>query len=396
MAPTPPLLYLHPVRASLEADSTGGGQAGCWHMEAPMSERVHNFGAGPCTLPLSVLEEAQQEFVNYQNRGMSLLEMSHRGKEYDAVHHEAMDLALEVFQAPGEFSVLFIQGGATLQFAMAPMNLLSKGAKAGYVISGNWGKGAYTDAQPVGDAYSAWDGAELGYTRMPKDSELVLEEKTRYLHITSNETIGGIRYTQWPNPGVPLVADMSSDYMSRPVDWEKFDLIYGGTQKNLGPAGMAVVFIRTKILENTNRDIPRYLRYDLHQAKESMFNTPPVFSVYMLGKVLKWMKAQGGLQAMQEMAAQKSKLLYETIENSQGFYRSPVKSEDRSQMNIVFRLADEALEKKFIEEAGQDGLLQLKGHRSVGGCRASCYNAMPLQGVKALQEFMNRFQKAHS
>ncbi|MCF8105707.1 MAG: 3-phosphoserine/phosphohydroxythreonine transaminase [Desulfohalobiaceae bacterium] len=361
-----------------------------------MPERVYNFGAGPCTLPLPVLEEAQKEFVNFQNTGMSLLEMSHRGKEYDAVHHEAMDLALEIFQAPSEFSVLFIQGGATLQFAMVPLNLLNDSVQAGYVVSGHWGKGALTDAQPVANAYAAWDGAESGYTRMPADNELMLGDQTRYLHITSNETIGGIRYEHWPDTGVPLVADMSSDYMSRPVDWNKFDLIYGGTQKNLGPAGMAVVFIRTKILDNTNREIPRYLRYDLHQAKESMFNTPPVFSVYMLGKVLKWMKARGGLQAMQEAAEKKSKIIYETIDNSNGFYRSPVDPNCRSQMNIVFRMPEESLEKQFLEEADRAGLVKLKGHRSVGGCRASIYNAMPLEGVKALQEFMHRFQKQHS
>ena len=361
-----------------------------------MSDRVYNFGAGPCTLPLPVLEEAQQEFVEYQNAGMSLLEMSHRGKEYDAVHHEAMDLALEIFQAPKDFSVLFLQGGATLQFAMLPMYLLGEGKKGGYTLTGSWGKGAYTDAQVVGNAYCAWDGADCAYTRMPEDSEIMLEAGTRYVHITSNETIGGIRWEHWPALDVPLVADMSSDFMSRPVDFDKFDLIYGGTQKNLGPAGMAVVFCRTSILEHTNRALPRYLRYDMHQSKESMFNTPPVFSVYMLGKVLKWMKAQGGLQAMQEAAARKSQLLYETIESSDGFYRSPVDPNCRSQMNVVFRLPSETLEARFLKEAGQKGLMQLKGHRSVGGCRASLYNAMPLAGVQALSAFMRSFQQEHA
>lgn len=357
-----------------------------------MSERVFNFGAGPSTLPLPVLQEAQEEFVDYQHAGMSLLEMSHRGKEYDAVHHEAMDLALEVFQAPQDISVLFLQGGATLQFAMLPMNLLGEGRKGAYTLTGNWGKGAFTDAQFVGRAYSAWDGASVDYLRMPADDELSLEQGTRYLHITSNETIGGIRWNHWPDVDVPLVADMSSDFMSRPVDWQKFDIIYGGTQKNLGPAGMAVVFVRTSILEQTNRNIPRYLRYDLHQAKDSMFNTPPVFSIYMLGKVLKWIKAEGGLEAMQEGARQKSKLLYETMENSQGYYRCPVDPASRSQMNVVFRLPSQDLEAKFLKEATQKGLMQLKGHRSVGGCRASLYNAMPLAGVQALSEFMRQFQ----
>jgi phosphoserine aminotransferase len=358
-----------------------------------MSDRVYNFGAGPCTLPLPVLEEAQKEFVDFQNAGMSLLEMSHRGKEYDAVHHEAMDLALEIYQTPKDFSVLFIQGGATLQFAMAPMNLLGNGHKGAYILTGHWAKGAYADAQTAGEAYCAWDGADCDYTRMPADSEISLEPGTRYVHITSNETIGGIRWPRWPDCSAPLVADMSSDFMSRPVDWDKFDIIYGGTQKNLGPAGMAVVFLRTAILDRTTRTLPRYLRYDLHQAKDSMFNTPPVFSVYMLGKVLKWMKAEGGLQAMQERAQQKAKLVYETIDNSDGFYRSPVDPDSRSQMNIVFRLPSEDLEAQFLKEATQKGLVQLKGHRSVGGCRASLYNAMPLAGVQALCAFMQSFQK---
>lgn len=358
-----------------------------------MSDRVYNFGAGPCTLPLPVLEEAQKEFVDFQNAGMSLLEMSHRGKEYDAVHHEAMDLALEIYQAPKDFSVLFIQGGATLQFAMAPMNLLGNGHKGAYTLTGHWAKGAYTDAQSVGEAYCAWDGADCGFTRMPADSEISLAPGTRYVHITSNETIGGIRWPRWPDCSAPLVADMSSDFMSRPVDWDKFDIIYGGTQKNLGPAGMAVVFLRTAILDTTTRTLPRYLRYDLHQAKDSMFNTPPVFSVYMLGKVLKWMKAEGGLQAMQERAQQKATMVYETIDNSAGFYRSPVDPDSRSQMNIVFRLPSEDLEAQFLKEAAQKGLVQLKGHRSVGGCRASLYNAMPLAGVQALCAFMQSFQK---
>jgi len=222
-----------------------------------MSNRKHNFSAGPCTLPLPVLEEAQAEFVDYQGAGMSLIEMSHRGKHFDDVANEAMTLASEVFGAPDDFAVLFLQGGALLQFSMIPMNLLKPGNKAGYINSGTWAKGAITDAKTYGDIYTVWDGENENFTRMPASSEISVQDNTRYLHITSNETIGGIRMYEWPEVDVPLVGDMSSDYMSRPIPWDKFDIVYGGVQKNLGPAGMAVVFIRKSILEHTNQDIGR-------------------------------------------------------------------------------------------------------------------------------------------
>ena len=358
-----------------------------------MTKRKHNFSAGPCTLPLEVLEEAQHEFVDYQGSGMSLIEMSHRGKHFDAVANEAMVLAMEIFQAPDEFNVLFLQGGAMLQFSMIPMNLLHGGQKGAYVNSGTWAKGAITDGTHYGDIYTAWDGVDNNYTRMPADSELALQDNTRYLHITSNETIGGIRFPLWPEVDVPLIGDMSSEYMSRPIPWDKFDLVYGGVQKNLGPAGMAVVFVRKSILENSNKAIGRYLRYDIHAAKGSMFNTPPVFPIYMLGKVLKWMKKQGGLAAMESHAAEKSGLLYDLIDQSDGYYNCPVDRACRSHMNVVFRLPSEQLEQKFLVESAEADLLNLKGHRSVGGCRASIYNAMPLEGAQALVDFMTDFRK---
>ena len=360
-----------------------------------MSKRVHNFCAGPCALPLDVLEEAQKEFVDYRGAGMSLIEMSHRAKDYDEVHQEAMALALEIFEAPSDFDVLFIQGGATLQFAMVPMNLLRSGWKAGYLNSGSWAKGAITDAKPYGDIYTAWDGAGDNYTRMPSTEEIELKAQTRYLHVTSNETIGGIRISQWPDVDVPLVADMSSDFMSRRIPWERFDLIYGGVQKNLGPAGMAIVFIRKAILEETNRDIARYLRYDVHQDKQSLFNTPPVFAIYMTGKVLKWMKKKGGLAVIECEAEAKAAKLYDVIDASAGFYRCPVDIASRSQMNVVFRLPDETLEAAFLTDAADRDLLNLKGHRSVGGCRASIYNALPMDSVAVLAEFMTEFHRAH-
>jgi len=357
--------------------------------------RKHNFSAGPCTLPLETLIEAQKEFVDYQGAGMSLIEMSHRGKHFDDVANEAMSLAMEVFEVPDDFSVLLLQGGATLQFAMIPMNLLTDGMKGAYANSGTWAQGALADAKHHGDVYSAWEPVNGEAARMPKSDEIDIQENTRYLHITSNETIGGIRYSEWPDVSVPLVADLSSEFMSRPIPWDKFDLVYGGAQKNLGPSGLTIVFIRKSILESTNQNLARYLRYDIHDSKGSMFNTPPVFAIYMFGKTLKWMKAQGGLPAMEKNAAEKSAALYNLIDNSNDYYRCPVELASRSHMNVVFRLPSEDLEKKFLAEAEAADLLNLKGHRSVGGCRASIYNAMPKESVEALTNFMQQFQQSN-
>lgn len=360
-----------------------------------MTHRAVNFCAGPCTLPLTVLEEAQAEFVDYQGTGMSLLEMSHRGKEYDAVHQEARSLALELAGAPDGFDALFIQGGATLQFAMVPMNFLAEGARGAYVNSGSWAQGAIADARHYGDIYLAWDGEAESYMRMPGSHEITIGGDTRFLHITSNETIGGVRFAEWPDVGVPLIADMSSEFLARPIPWQHFDLVYGGVQKNLGPSGAALVFIRESILPGLNSGIARYLTYAAHSKARSLFNTPPVFVVYMIGKVLKWMKAQGGVEAMERSAAQKAGLIYGVIDGSGGFYRCPVDVACRSHMNVVFRLPDEALETRFLQQAADHELLNLKGHRSVGGCRASIYNAMPPEGVRSLVSFMEEFRRVN-
>lgn len=357
--------------------------------------RVHNFSAGPCTLPLEVLEEAQAEFVDYHGAGMSLIEMSHRSKAYDGVHHEAMRLARSVFGAPDDFEVLFVGGGATLQFAMVPLNLLGAGRRGAYVDTGVWASRAIEDGAFCGDVYTAWDGSNDGYVRTPEDSELTIQENTRYLHITTNETIGGIRFPSFPDVGLPLVADMSSEYMSRPIPWDRFDIVYGGAQKNLGPAGVDITFVRTSILEETNRDLAAYLRFDVHAAKDSMFNTPPVFAIYMVGKVLDWVARQGGVEAMQANAAAKSGALYRAIDGPDGFYRSPVEPRSRSHMNVVFRLPSEELEARFVAGAAGRGLVNLKGHRSVGGIRASIYNAMPEEGVSELVDFMEEFRTAN-
>ncbi|MEE8330855.1 MAG: 3-phosphoserine/phosphohydroxythreonine transaminase [Acidimicrobiia bacterium] len=357
--------------------------------------RIHNFSAGPCTLPLSVLEGAGAELVDYQGNGMSIMEMSHRSAPYEAVQDRCLALAAELFGVPDDFETLILQGGATLQFSMAPMNLMVEGRPAGYVDSGEWASRALADAAYYGDAYAAWSGQEDGYRSMPQAGDLAMRDGTRYLHVTSNETIGGIRMTRWPDVGIPLVGDMSSDYLSRRIPWDLFDLVYGGAQKNLGPAGATLIFIRRDLLDSTNADIGAYLRYSSHASKASMYNTPPVFAVYMMGKVLEWMKAEGGIDEMERRAVARSALVYAAIDAADGFFRSPVAVDDRSHMNVVFRLSSSELEAEFVRQATQSGLSGLKGHRSVGGIRASLYNAMTLDGVGTLVDFMAAFASEH-
>lgn len=348
--------------------------------------RIHNFAAGPCTLPLEVLEEARDEFVDYHGTGASLIEMSHRSAEYDAVHTEALRLARKVAGAPEEFEVLFLQGGATLQFAMVPMNL---GGTAVFAVTGSWSKKAMADAAHTAATAVAWDGGP-DYRRMPTDDELVVPDGARYLHLCSNETIGGIRYPAWPDVGVPLVVDMSSEYLARPIPWDRVDVVFGGVQKNLGPAGLAIVYVRRSVLEEAP-DLAAYLSYASHAKAGSLYNTPPVFAIWMTGKVLRWLDERGGTPALEADAATKSRLLYDVIDASDGYYRSPVDETSRSHMNVVFRLPSEDLEAAFVAEAADRGLANLKGHRSVGGIRASLYAAMDEDGVLALVDFMREF-----
>ena len=358
--------------------------------------RLHNFCAGPCTLPLEVLEEAQAELLDYRGSGMSVIEMSHRSPEYEAIHEDALERFRSAFLVPDDFTILFLQGGATLQFAIVPMNLLRGGTSAGYVRSGTWGKGALKDAGLVGDAYTAWDGEGFSFTRMPADDELEIRAGSRYLHVTSNETIEGIRMPSFPTLDVPLVADMSSDYLSRPIPWQRFDLVYGGAQKNLGPAGLAVVIVRTSVLGETRQDLPSYLRLSAHADKDSLLNTPAMFSIWVMGKVLAWIQQLGGVEAMAERAARRSGSVYEAIDASEGFYRSPVEVAHRSHMNVVFRTPSDDLDAAFLKGAEEEGLVNLKGHRSVGGIRASIYNAMTDDGVEALVAFMRAFRDANT
>ncbi len=360
------------------------------------STRVHNFCAGPCTLPVSILEEVRDELLDFGGTGMSIVEASHRADAYDAVHMGALADFRELASVPDEFTVLFLQGGASLQFGQVPMNLLAPGETAGYVDTGAWGGKALSEARLVADVYEAWSGADDGFTRMPRADEVQVRDAARYVHLASNETIGGIRFSNFPELGLPLVADMSSDFLSRPIDWDRFDLVYGGAQKNLGPAGLAVVVVRTDLLGRSSRDLVSYLDYRTHASADSMANTPPMFPIYVMGKVLTWMKASGGLGEFERRAARRADLVYGAIDNSDGWYRSPVDEASRSHMNIVFRLPDDDLEKRFMAEAATAGMVNLKGHRSVGGIRASVYNAMPIESVETLVGFMVDFRSANA
>ena len=358
--------------------------------------RIFNFSAGPCTLPLPVIEEAAAEFVDYHGAGMSLIEMSHRGKHYDEVHMEAMDVVRRLYNLPENYKVLFLGGGATLQFAMVPMNLMGPGGKCDLTLTGAWAKKAYADAKKIGFVNLAYDGSDEKFMNLPNIADLKVSADAAYFHVTSNETIGGVQWPEFPDTGdVPLVCDMSSDFVSRRVDVSKFGLIYAGAQKNAGPAGSSIVIIRDDLLERSREDLPAYLSFATHAPKDSMYNTPPVFAIYMIGKTLKWLEAQGGLEAAEKMADDRANLIYGAMNDNADFYSCPVNEACRSKMNIVFRLPSEELEQKFVAEALAEGMSGLKGHRSVGGCRASVYNAMPVAGAQALADFMAAFAKAN-
>ena len=359
------------------------------------STRVHNFCAGPCTLPVPVLEEVRDEFLDFDGTGMSIIEASHRAAAYDAVHMEALADFRSLAAIPDDFTVLFIGGGASLQFAQVPMNLLAEGQTAGYLNTGAWGRKALGDAMKVASVYEAWSGADGSFMRMPTTDEIEVRSDARYLHVTTNETIGGIRLPELPAADIPLVSDMSSDFLSRGIDWDVHDLVYGGAQKNLGPAGLAIVVVRRDRLSTHGRNLASYLDYATHDANDSMANTPPMFAIYVMGKVLKWMQAEGGLGEFERRATERASILYGAIDGSGGWYSCPVDEASRSHMNIVFRLPDEDLEKRFVAEAAEAGMVNLKGHRSVGGIRASAYNALPVDSVRTLVDFMGSFQAAN-
>ncbi len=362
-----------------------------------MNQRTHNFNAGPAALPLEVLKQAQEELVDYRGIGMSLMEVSHRSKEYEQINEETQQLFRELLNIPSNYKILFLQGGANTQFAMIPMNFLRPGRAAAYVLTGSWSKKAYQEAKIFGDAFVAASSEDSHYARTPDLSGLELKDNPAYLHVTSNETIGGIQFKQFPDTGnVPLIADMSSDIMSRPVDVSQFAMIYAGAQKNLGPSGVTLVILREDLVQDAPGPIANMLKYTTHVNANSLYNTPPVYSVYMMNLVLQWIRRQGGLQAIEQRNLLKSKAIYDVIDASEGYYRGLAEPGSRSPMNITWRMKDEELEKKFVAESVRNGFVGLKGHRSVGGLRASAYNAVELESCKALGELMVDFQQRNA
>jgi phosphoserine aminotransferase len=357
-------------------------------------KRAHNFNAGPSVLPLSVLQKAQAEMLDFHSTGMSVMEISHRSKEFESVILTAESDLRDLMQIPSNYKVLFLQGGASLQFAMLPMNLRPSGLSADYIVTGTWSKTAFKEAQKLGQTKSAANKEASNFNHLPTQNDLKLDQKAAYLHFTSNETIHGVEYFTEPIPpaGVPLICDASSDFISRPVDVSKYGLIYAGAQKNAGPAGVTIVIIRDDLLERVPENLPAMLDYKLQAANGSMHNTPPCFAVYMVGLVLKWAKEIGGLTEIARRNQEKSGLIYRTIDESGGFYRGHAKA-DRSVMNVTFRLPSEDLEELFAVGAKKQSLIGLKGHRSVGGLRASIYNAMEIDGVQALVHYMKEFQR---
>jgi len=353
--------------------------------------RVFNFNAGPATLPVEVLKQAQNELLDYKGTGMSVLESSHRGKEYDAIHQEAIDNYRKLLNCSDDYEILFVAGGASLQFAMVPMNLLRKEQTADYAVSGAWAKKAIKEAQIVGNVNVAADCAAKIPTRVPSKNELNLTPDAAYVHITSNETISGAQWKSFPQTNAPLVADMSSDILSRPFDINQFGLVYAGAQKNLGPSGIALVVIRKDLAERASDTIPAMLKYKTFIEKNSLFNTPPTFSIYIMMLISRWIM-KIGLSELHKRNVEKASKIYHMIDNSE-FYKGTAVPDCRSDMNITFRLTNETLEKQFVEEAAKQGLKGLKGHRSVGGIRASIYNAFPIEGVEALISFMKEFEK---
>jgi len=364
-------------------------------------KRTMNFNPGPACLPLPVLEEARDELLDFAGTGMSVLECSHRSPEYDRVHNETIALMRELLGVGEDYHVLFMGGGASTQFATIPLNFLGQGQTADYVNTGSWSKKAIKEAQIIGESHGAkanvaGTGEVDGkFVRIPRPEELKLTDGAAYVHITSNNTIAGTQWQSFPDTKSPLVADMSSDILWRPFDAKKFAMIYAGAQKNLGPAGVTVVVLRADMLERAQGGLPSMLSYKTHAEKSSLYNTPPCFPIYVVGKVLKWIKAQGGLAAMEKQNRRKGELLYGTMDRHAGFFSSPVEKESRSYMNVVFRLPSEDLEKQFIAAGKERNMNGLKGHRSVGGIRVSTYNAVSVEWVQAVVELMEDFVKKH-
>ena len=360
-------------------------------------ERVHNFNAGPAVLPEEVLREAQADLFNYKGMGLSVMEMSHRSKEYQAIIDEANAAIKRIYGIGDEYEVLFLQGGASTQFLMVPMNFAPEGKIANYIHTGVWSKKAIGEAKKIGKpVHLAASSEDKSFSFIPKTHQL--SETPAYLHITTNNTIYGTEWHHDPEveAGVPLIADMSSNFMSKPIDIQKYSMIYAGAQKNVGPSGAVVVIIKKDFLATAQSGLPSMLDYQIHAKNGSMYNTPPCWTIYMIGLVMKWVEEMGGLEKIAINNQVKAKYIYDAIDESNGFYKGTVVPEDRSLMNITFRMATEELEALFISEAKKAGMIGLKGHRDVGGCRASTYNSLPLPAAHALAEFMKDFMVKHA
>jgi phosphoserine aminotransferase len=359
-----------------------------------MEKRVYNFSAGPAMLPLSVLEQAQRELLSLPGAGMSVLEISHRSRWFDEIIEPAEANLRRLLSIPSHYHVLFLQGGASLQFSMVPMSFLrGSGKSADYILTGSWSEKALQEAKREGPVRVAWSGKPENYARVPKPEELEPNPNAAYIHFTSNETIHGVEFQMEPAVGdVPLICDASSDFLSRPIPIERYSLIYAGAQKNAGPAGVTIVIIRDDLLERVPDNLPTMMDYRLLAKNKSLYNTPPVFAVYVVTLITRWLLDEiGGLEKMAAINREKAQLLYDAIDRSDGFYRGHARPDSRSLMNVTWRLPSEDLEREFVTQAESRGLYELRGHRSVGGLRASIYNAMPLAGVQALREFMLEF-----
>ncbi|HHI76943.1 MAG TPA: 3-phosphoserine/phosphohydroxythreonine transaminase [Gammaproteobacteria bacterium] len=355
--------------------------------------RVFNFSAGPAALPEAVLERAREELLDWHGAGMSVMEMSHRGKEFMSIAQQAEADLRELMAIPDDYKVLFLQGGASLQFAMVPLNLMGQGGRADYYLTGAWSKKAIAEAKRFGEVKVVADTSDSKFTTLPAEGSVSFSPDAAYVHYTPNETIQGVEFPYVPDTGdIPLVADMSSTILSRPIDVSRFGIIYAGAQKNVGPAGLTLVIVREDLIGKAADSVPVMLNYATHVENGSMYNTPPTYAWYLAGLVFQWLKEQGGLERMAEINRRKAALLYDAIDASD-FYDNPVEKPFRSWMNVPFTLANPDLDAKFLEEAAAAGLKTLKGHRSIGGMRASIYNAMPEEGVKALVDFMAEFER---
>ncbi|MGM0838724.1 MAG: 3-phosphoserine/phosphohydroxythreonine transaminase [Bacillota bacterium] len=355
-------------------------------------KQVFNFNAGPAALPKEVLQKAQEELLSYQDSGLSVMELSHRSKLYESIQNHATERLRTLMNIPADYDILYMQGGASLQFSAVPMNFLTEGKTANYCLTGSWSEKALNEAKKVGSTHIASSSKEANYSHIPEHLEL--SDNPAYLHITSNNTIFGTQWGTTPDlpANVPLIADMSSDILSRPIPVEKFSLIYAGAQKNLGPSGVTVVIVKKELLDRCPDHLPTMLNYQTYAKNSSLYNTPPTFSIYMLSLVLDWVADQGGVEQIEAINTEKANLLYHVIDSSDSFYKGPARNESRSNMNVTFTLPSEELTKKFLKQASESGFVGLSGHRLIGGCRASIYNAVPLAHCEKLAQFMKDFR----